>query len=129
MDKTQTAEGQPRKVKGENLVHFLAHQERVKADLEAGYPVKAAYNRYADTLDMSYNQFHRYVTRYLSEHVKHKVTKPTPTSKQETPKPPSTLESQPPAQESDSGPRLSKPTSGFKQFIPGPKTPNPKDLW
>ena len=114
-----TVEGKASKIRGQNLVPFLAHLEKIRAEHEAGWPVKAIYNRYASELDMSYIQFTRYVNRYIR-----KTQKPLPEApvKSNASKPPivpeeNTLQASP------------QKESGFKQFVPGPKNPDPSELW
>ena len=42
-------------------VVFLAHLDEIKAEIDAGWPIKAAFLKRADRLAMSYAQFARYV--------------------------------------------------------------------
>lgn len=53
------------KMKGVGRVAFLAHLDPIQTELAQGWPVKAIYLRYAEQLEMSYQQFARYVRRYL----------------------------------------------------------------
>lgn len=123
MDKTTQEPGEARKLRGQNRVAFLAHLPKIRPEIEAGWPLKGVYNRYADTLDMSYNQFVRYVNRYVlqKDGSLQGMTVPQATVKESAPPP------EPPVQKAPA--KSEKPTSGFKQFIPGPTDPNPDDLW
>jgi hypothetical protein len=121
MDKTTEVGRSSRKIKGQNLVPFLAYLEKIRPEIEAGWPIKGVYNRYADALDMSYNQFVRYVNRYIKE--KPAASSGVSAPKSKTERPPH------PASTIHKAPTPDKPTSGFKQFIPGPIDPDPKDLW
>jgi hypothetical protein len=55
----------PKRMKGVARVAFLAHRAEIEAELEAGWPIKAVYEKRADKLGMSYQQFHRYVTAII----------------------------------------------------------------
>jgi Family of unknown function (DUF5338) len=114
MSKNDTVDGKAAKIRGQNLVPFLAHLEKIRTEHAAGWPVKAIYNRYAETLDMSYIQFNRYVNRYIRD-VKPSESKPQRSSEGTAPQPVPT-----------DAPRKE---GGFKQFVPGPKDPDPKELW
>jgi hypothetical protein len=105
------------KIRGENLVPFLAHLSEIQAECLAGWPIKSIYNRRAQVLDMSYTQFTRYVNQYIPE----KPQKRKTASAVKAEKDPFPTIEKLPAEE--------KKEAGFKQFIPGPKDPNPKDLW
>jgi hypothetical protein len=48
-------------MKGMGRVVFLAHLDEIKAEIDAGWPIKAAFLKRADRLAMSYAQFARYV--------------------------------------------------------------------
>lgn len=50
-----------RRMKGVGRVAFLAHRAEIEAELEAGWPIKAVYEKRADKLGISYQQFARYV--------------------------------------------------------------------
>ena len=52
-------------MKGVARVAFLAYRAEIQAELEAGWPIKAVYERRAEKLGMSYQQFHRYVTAII----------------------------------------------------------------
>lgn len=49
------------RMKGTARVAFLAHRAEVEAELEAGWPIKAIYQKRVEALGMSYAQFARYV--------------------------------------------------------------------
>lgn len=55
----------PKRMKGVGRVAFLAHRIEIAAELEAGWPIKAIYQRRADKLGMSYQQFARYVDAFM----------------------------------------------------------------
>ena len=48
-------------MKGMGRVVFLAHLDEIKAEIDAGWPIKAAFLKRADRLAMSYAQFARYI--------------------------------------------------------------------
>lgn len=50
-----------KRMKGMGRVVFLAHLDEIKAEIDAGWPIKAAFQKRADRLAMSYAQFARYV--------------------------------------------------------------------
>jgi hypothetical protein len=54
-----------RRMKGVGRVAFMARLEEITADLEAGWPVKAIYQKNADKLGISYAQFARYVDQIV----------------------------------------------------------------
>lgn len=121
MDPSSGRDEKNRKMRGQNLVPFLAHLEKVRPEIEAGWPIKAVYQRYEATLDMSYIQFTRYVNRYIKQNATAPKAK-TPVMEQVAPVQPSITPT----------PAVYPPISakpGFKQFVPGPKDPDPKDLW
>jgi len=51
----------PKRMKGMARVTFIAHRAEIEAELDAGWPIKAIYQRRANKLGMSYQQFARYV--------------------------------------------------------------------
>lgn len=120
MDKTTQEPGEARKLRGQNRVAFLAHLPKIRPEIiEEGWPLKGVYNRYAETLDMSYNQFVRYVNRYILQKDAPNQGMSVPQTIVKEKAPP-----EPPVQKAPE-----KPTSGFKQFVPGPTDPDPKELW
>ncbi|HEX5416705.1 MAG TPA: TraK family protein [Chloroflexota bacterium] len=54
-----------KRMKGIGRVAFMAHLAEIIADLEAGWPIKAVYQKRADKLGMSYAQFARYVDQIV----------------------------------------------------------------
>ena len=54
-----------KRMKGVARVAFLAHRTEIQVELDAGWPIKAVYDRRAEKLGMSYQQFHRYVTAII----------------------------------------------------------------
>lgn len=57
----------PRRRKGQGRVVFLAHREEIRAALQEGWPRAAVHARLQSVLGMSYQQFVRYVDRYLAD--------------------------------------------------------------
>ncbi len=57
----------PKRMKGTARVAFIAHRAAIEAELDAGWPIKAVYQRRADKLGMSYQQFARYVGSIIRE--------------------------------------------------------------
>src|ERR1700728_4837320 len=58
---------QPKRMKGIGRVAFMAQLADITADLDAGWPVKAVYQKWAGNLGMSYVQFTRYVDRIVRQ--------------------------------------------------------------
>lgn len=58
--------------KGEGRIAFIAHRERFKEMLDAGYPMKTIYEENKDILRFGYPQFTKYVARFIEaeEHQK-----------------------------------------------------------
>ena len=56
---------EPKRMKGVGRVAFIAQLADITADLEAGWPVKAVYQKRADKLGISYAQFARYVDQIV----------------------------------------------------------------
>lgn len=54
-----------KRMKGVGRVAFVAHLAEITADLEAGWPIKAVYQKRAVKLGMSYAQFARYVDQIV----------------------------------------------------------------
>jgi hypothetical protein len=52
-------------MKGVGRVAFIAHLETITTQLDAGWPIKAVYERHATALNMSYAQFARYVDQII----------------------------------------------------------------
>ena len=50
---------QRKRMKGVGRVAFMARLDDITADLEAGWPIKAVYQKCSDKLGMSYAQFAR----------------------------------------------------------------------
>lgn len=53
------------RMKGVGRVAFIAHLETITTELDAGWPIKAVYERHAAELSMSYAQFARYVDQIV----------------------------------------------------------------
>ncbi len=126
MDQSSGGDEKSRKMRGQNLVPFLAHLEKVRPEIEAGWPIKAVYQRYEATLDMSYIQFTRYVNRYIKQNATAPKAK-APVMEQAAPPSKSVQPSSVTQTPAESPSTHVKP--GFKQFVPGPKDPDPKELW
>ena len=60
------------KSRGHGRIAFIAHREKFKAQLEAGYPMRAIYDENKVELGIGYPQFTRYVARFIGteEHQK-----------------------------------------------------------
>lgn len=54
-----------RRMKGVGRVSFIAHLGEITAELDAGWPIKAIYEKRADALGLSYAQFARYVAEIV----------------------------------------------------------------
>jgi hypothetical protein len=52
-------------VKGIGRVAFIANLDEITAELDAGWPIKAVYDKRADRLGLSYVQFTRYVDQIV----------------------------------------------------------------
>lgn len=50
-----------KRMKGMGRVTFIAHRDKIAAELAAGWPMKAVHEKLADKLGISYPQFARYV--------------------------------------------------------------------
>jgi hypothetical protein len=59
---------EPKRMKGVGRVAFMAQLADITADLEAGWPVKAVYQKCAGKLGISYAQFARYVDQIIRRH-------------------------------------------------------------
>lgn len=53
--------------RGHGRVAFLAHREEIRVALQEGWPRAAVHGRMRQVLGMSYQQFVRYVDRYLAD--------------------------------------------------------------
>jgi hypothetical protein len=71
---------QRKRMKGVGRVAFMARLDDITADLEAGWPIKAVYQKCSDKIGMSYAQFARYVDRIVRQgnHPNAANRKPTP---------------------------------------------------
>lgn len=94
---------------GKARVLFLANLERVKAVVDEGWPLAHIYRENQNTLDtMSYGQFYHWARRYLSD-------EPPPARREKTPKPAAS--------------KPARPVKEPKGFVPGPRVPDPDDLF
>jgi hypothetical protein len=74
-------------MKGVGRVAFMAELPNITADLEAGWPVKAAYQKCAGKLGISYAQFARYVDQIIRRHAgRDAIRQPIPTMAPHAPK-------------------------------------------
>ncbi len=71
-----------KRIKGIGRVAFIAHLADITADLDAGWPVKAVYQRQAGNLGISYVQYTRYVGRIVrqGDHSRAPARGPTPSA-------------------------------------------------
>lgn len=53
--------------KGDGRVAFLAKKDLFRSLLEAGHPQRSIYDDHGADLGISYSQFNRYVTQYLTQ--------------------------------------------------------------
>lgn len=100
---------------GAGRVAFLARRELIQQALDAGWSIRAAFQRYAADAGMSYSQFTRYVNRYLKD--SHAASKAPPTPLPESPAQDATLKS---------GPK--KLDVNLPRFHWNPTAPNKDDL-
>jgi hypothetical protein len=56
-----------KKIKGLGRVRFRIHIATIRTQLEAGWPKKAVLDNLKNELDMSYQQFLRYVREYIEK--------------------------------------------------------------
>jgi Family of unknown function (DUF5338) len=77
-----SASSQPKRIKGIGRVAFISHLAEITADLDAGWPVKAVYQKQAGNLGISYVQFTRYVGRIVrqGDHSRAPARGPTPSA-------------------------------------------------
>lgn len=54
-----------KRMKGVARVAFIAHLDTIAAELDAGWPIKAVYEKHSASLNMSYAQFARYVDQIV----------------------------------------------------------------
>lgn len=69
------------KRKGDGRVAFFANTDKFRELLNNGHPQRSIYEDHAAALGISYSQFNRYVTLYITKGVKNE----TPTTKSEVP--------------------------------------------
>jgi hypothetical protein len=84
---------EPKRMKGVGRVAFMAQLADITADLEAGWPVKAVYQKCAEKLGISYAQFARYVDQIVRRRHAHSAIRP--------PVPTTPLHAREPAQHTD----------------------------
>lgn len=56
---------QERRRRGFGRVRFIANIEAIRSGVDAGYPLVAIYERHKGELDLSYQQFARYVAQFI----------------------------------------------------------------
>jgi hypothetical protein len=66
----------PKRMKGMGRVAFIAARDEIAAELAAGWPVKAIYQRRAAQLGIGYPQFTRYVAKLIRPPGKMLVSEP-----------------------------------------------------
>jgi hypothetical protein len=71
-------------MKGVGRVAFIAHLAEITAELDAGWPIKAVYEKRKERLGMSYAQFTRYVDQIV-RHGRRALIPPHPAPSQPTP--------------------------------------------
>jgi hypothetical protein len=80
-----------KRMKGMGRVAFLAQLDPIKAELDAGWPIKAVFQKRTDKLAMSYAQFARYVDKLIRSNQSRRFAadapSPPPTSQQSPPLP------------------------------------------
>lgn len=65
----------PKRMKGTGRVSFMAQLADITAELDAGWPVKAVYEKRAQTVGISYAQFARYVEQIVKRGPRAPVTR------------------------------------------------------
>jgi hypothetical protein len=100
--------------RGLGQVAFRARIKPIKKAIDAGWPLLSIYNKYSDNIPISYGQFTRYVSKYIT-----KVTEnPSPTLSSTTQNNQNQSSPQPII------PKIDKPP----QFNYNPIPPNKKEL-
>lgn len=103
-----------KRYKGEGRVAFLAHLGTIREQIELGWPMKAVFDNHKHVLDIQYMQFQRYVNQY----VKGNERKLKPVRKK--------------VEKSASFPQnrsTNIQSVEIRQFIPGPKNPDLRDIF
>jgi hypothetical protein len=79
----------PKRMKGMGRVVFIAHLDAIKAEIDAGWPIKAVFQKRADKLAMSYAQFARYVAKIVRGNTRGRAKPPeqSPSPAQQPPDP------------------------------------------
>lgn len=121
--------------RGIGRVAFLARRDAIQQRVSAGWPLKAIYDDYADTLGITYGQFCRYVGRFITPLI------PGPRPRAVPPAPAAVtlpgLDERPPKPDADEGTdvgRSDEPTrstggeGGERRFRPHDKIQRPGDF-
>ena len=110
---------------GRGRMAFMAQQTRITKMLAEGWPQTMIYKELEPHLNgLSYSQFSMHIRKNILKTQKTGASRP-----QSTPIPEQAQQTLPEpmkAIETDLAP-TQKP--GFKSFVPGPKDPDPKELW
>jgi hypothetical protein len=96
---------QQRRMKGMGRYAFLTVVDEIRSEISAGMPIKAAYEKRAEALGISYAQFRRYARKFVDEGAKAGTlppasiqrTVPTPPAQAPIPAPETPHDSLPPA--------------------------------
>ena len=109
---------------GRGRMAFIAQQERIAKMIAEGWPQTMIYKELEPHLNgLSYSQFSVHIRKNILKSQKVGASRPEPrataaaTQVPDAPIKPSAMESAP----------IKK--AGFKSFVPGPKDPDPKELW
>lgn len=107
---------------GRGRMAFVAQQERIAKMLAEGWPQTLIYKELEPHLNgLSYSQFSVHIRKNILKNQKTAASRPEPGTVISTapsePVKPAISEAEP------------VPKRSFKSFIPGPKDPDPKDLW
>jgi hypothetical protein len=65
-----------KRMKGMGRVVFIAHLDAIRAELDAGWPIKAVFQKRADKLAISYAQFARYVDKIVRGNARGRAAPP-----------------------------------------------------
>ena len=109
---------------GRGRMAFIAQQEHIAKMIAEGWPQTMIYKELEPHLNgLSYSQFSVHIRKNILNSQKVGASRPEPGATAtaipvpDTPMKPSTMES------------TSIKKAGFKSFVPGPKDPDPKELW
>lgn len=109
---------------GRGRMAFIAQQERIARMLADGWPQTMIYKELEPHLNgLSYSQFSVHIRKNILKTQKTGASRPEPSASTTT-----SQAAQVPVKPNTMEPAALKKT-GFKSFVPGPKDPDPKDLW